>query len=190
MIDQIFSEFWFVLIVYQYTRILQRKYSFWNWFKFFRHLDSFKSNFKHHQLSLAYWVKCSHRNPWCRGRAGARRSRRFCWWSSSRVRLREGDWVDINKDKNSIFSIGLDNDNILKWNIAFSGPSDTLLEVRSSYLSPQGGYYQAQLLFPDDFPNNPPKMKFLTQMWHPNISKEGNVCISILHASGEDQLNQ
>jgi ubiquitin-conjugating enzyme E2 G1 len=104
--------------------------------------------------------------------------------------LREGDWVDINKDKNSIFSIGLDNDNILKWNIAFSGPSDTLLEVRSSYLSPQGGYYQAQLLFPDDFPNNPPKMKFLTQMWHPNISKEGNVCISILHASGEDQLNQ
>jgi ubiquitin-conjugating enzyme E2 G1 len=32
----------------------------------------------------------------------------------------------------------------------------------------------------------PPKMIFLTEMWHPNIYTDGTVCISILHAPGED----
>lgn len=43
--------------------------------------------------------------------------------------------------------------------------------------------------FPDDFPNNPPKMKFLTKMYHPNIYPDGTVCISILHAPGVDAMN-
>lgn len=30
------------------------------------------------------------------------------------------------------------------------------------------GFFRAQLKFPDDFPNNPPEMKFLSEMWHPN----------------------
>ena len=33
---------------------------------------------------------------------------------------------------------------------------------------------------------NPPKMKFTTPVWHPNIHEDGKVCISILHAPGED----
>lgn len=32
-------------------------------------------------------------------------------------------------------------------------------------------------------------MKFLTQMWHPNIYPDGKVCISILHPPGIDPLN-
>jgi ubiquitin-conjugating enzyme E2 G1 len=32
-----------------------------------------------------------------------------------------------------------------------------------------------------------PKMKFITEIWHPNISKTGDVCISILHDPGEDK---
>ena len=42
------------------------------------------------------------------------------------------------------------------------------------------------MTFPDDYPNNPPKMIFKTPMWHPNIYPDGNVCISILHAPGFD----
>lgn len=30
-------------------------------------------------------------------------------------------------------------------------------------------------------------MRFLTEMWHPNIYPDGRVCISILHAPGDDQ---
>ena len=32
-------------------------------------------------------------------------------------------------------------------------------------------------------------MRFKSQMWHPNIYKDGKVCISILHAPGVDPLN-
>ena len=35
----------------------------------------------------------------------------------------------------------------------------------------------------------PPKMKFINEMWHPNIYPDGNICISILHKPGTDQLN-
>ncbi|XP_041348119.1 probable ubiquitin-conjugating enzyme E2 7 isoform X2 [Gigantopelta aegis] len=30
-------------------------------------------------------------------------------------------------------------------------------------------------------------MKFISEIWHPNIDKEGNVCISILHEPGDDK---
>ena len=43
--------------------------------------------------------------------------------------------------------------------------------------------------FPDDFPNNPPDMIFLSKMWHPNIYADGKVCISILHKPGTDAFN-
>jgi len=33
----------------------------------------------------------------------------------------------------------------------------------------------------------PPKMRFITPMWHPNIYSDCGVCISILHAPGDDQ---
>jgi len=47
-------------------------------------------------------------------------------------------------------------------------------------------YLKRFLKFPSDYPLNPPKMKFTSEMWHPNIYLDGNVCISILHAPGED----
>jgi ubiquitin-protein ligase len=31
-------------------------------------------------------------------------------------------------------------------------------------------------------------MKFVTEIWHPNIDKNGDVCISILHEPGDDKF--
>ncbi|KAM0751018.1 ubiquitin-conjugating enzyme [Meredithblackwellia eburnea MCA 4105] len=77
------------------------------------------------------------------------------------------------------FSAGLvDDDNVFEWEITIFGPTDTLYEE---------GIYRARLTFPEDFPLNPPKMRFITEMWHPNIYKNGDVCISILHPPGADQ---
>ena len=53
--------------------------------------------------------------------------------------------------------------------------------------SSEGGFFKCHLNFPKDYPQKPPKMKFLTEIWHPNIEKGGNVCISILHEPGEDR---
>ena len=41
------------------------------------------------------------------------------------------------------------------------------------------------MTFPQDFPINPPEMKFVTPMWHPNIYDDGRVCISILHKADD-----
>ncbi|KAJ3211323.1 peptide-N4-(N-acetyl-beta- glucosaminyl)asparagine amidase [Dinochytrium kinnereticum] len=46
--------------------------------------------------------------------------------------------------------------------------------------------WEATLSFPPEYPLLPPKMKFVTEMWHPNVYTSGDVCISILHAPGED----
>lgn len=52
----------------------------------------------------------------------------------------------------------------------------------------RGGIFTAKLIFPPDYPLSPPKMKFTCEMFHPNIFTDGRVCISILHAPGDDPL--
>ncbi|VDO50659.1 unnamed protein product [Brugia timori] len=76
------------------------------------------------------------------------------------------------------FSAGLQGDDIYKWEVLVIGPPDTLYE---------GGFFKALLEFPKEYPLLPPKMKFISEIWHPNIDKEGNVCISILHEPGDDR---
>ena len=44
------------------------------------------------------------------------------------------------------------------------------------------------MVFPKDYPNNPPSVRFVSEMWHPNVYNDGEVCISILHAPGDNPL--
>lgn len=32
----------------------------------------------------------------------------------------------------------------------------------------EGGFFNARLTFPKDYPNSPPKCRFTSEMWHPN----------------------
>ncbi len=41
--------------------------------------------------------------------------------------------------------------------------------------------------FTEKYPFAPPTFKFLRPIFHPNIYADGKVCISILHAPGEDE---
>eukprot|EP00040_Diaphanoeca_grandis_P003881 m.26257 g.26257 ORF g.26257 m.26257 type:complete len:168 (-) comp15333_c0_seq1:231-734(-) len=86
---------------------------------------------------------------------------------------------DLKKNPVEGFSAGLANeDDIYKWDIMVMGPPDTIFE---------GGYFKAQLTFPTEYPVKPPKLVFQSKMWHPNVYKSGEVCISILHEPGEDK---
>lgn len=80
---------------------------------------------------------------------------------------------------NEYFSVGLINDDIYRWKVIIFGPKDTPFE---------GGIFMAEMKFPIQYPEEPPTFKFITPMWHPNIDKDGNVCISILHKSGNDDF--
>jgi len=86
---------------------------------------------------------------------------------------------DLKKSPVEGFSAGLvDESNVFEWEIIIIGPPDTLYE---------GGVFKAKLSFPPDYPNMPPKMKFISDIWHPNVYPTGEVCISILHPPGEDK---
>jgi ubiquitin-conjugating enzyme (huntingtin interacting protein 2) len=52
------------------------------------------------------------------------------------------------------------------------GPKDTPYE---------GGVFQISIMIPPSYPFEPPKMKFMTKIWHPNISSvTGAICLDIL----------
>ena len=37
-----------------------------------------------------------------------------------------------------------------------------------SFVFSEGGMFKAHMLFPKEYPHRPPKMKFVSEMWHPN----------------------
>eukprot|EP00457_Paulinella_chromatophora_P013351 gb/GEZN01013642.1/.p1 GENE.gb/GEZN01013642.1/~~gb/GEZN01013642.1/.p1 ORF type:complete len:190 (+),score=24.60 gb/GEZN01013642.1/:130-699(+) len=89
---------------------------------------------------------------------------------------------DLTKNPVDGFSVGLEDDSIYKWRVMMEGPEDTPFE---------GGYFPASLTFPKEYPNKPPVMMFLTAgFFHPNVYKDGKVCISILHEAKEDKFNK
>ncbi|UJR28509.1 hypothetical protein I4U23_009747 [Adineta vaga] len=63
------------------------------------------------------------------------------------------------------------SDNIFQWNAILDGPEDSLFEDASFVLT---------LKFPQDYPNHPPDVKFVTKVFHPNIYMDGSICLDIL----------
>jgi ubiquitin-conjugating enzyme E2 G1 len=86
---------------------------------------------------------------------------------------------DLNKSSVDGFSAGLvSEDDPFRWAVTVLGPPDTPFE---------GGLFRAELTFPPEYPMLPPRMRFLPPIpWHPNVYRNGEVCISILHPPGDD----
>ena len=65
----------------------------------------------------------------------------------------------------------IDTNNISKWTAIIKGPPDTPFEK---------GEFEIELRFGNDYPVKPPSVKFITPMFHPNIYKDGKICVDIL----------
>ena len=68
-------------------------------------------------------------------------------------------------------SAGPVGDDIFHWEAILLGPSGTPYE---------GGSFHLDILFSQDYPFKPPKCKFTTRIYHPNINSSGGICLDIL----------
>jgi ubiquitin-conjugating enzyme E2 G1 len=103
--------------------------------------------------------------------------------NSKAIKRLQNEIKDIKKQDYREFSINYNEDNILEWEVLIYGPEETDFE---------GGVFKAKMSFPNDYPFNPPSVKLISDIWHPNIynsgERKGEVCISILHV-GKDEYN-
>ena len=63
-----------------------------------------------------------------------------------------------------------DQKNILKWRALIQGLEGPW----------QDGVFELEMNFPEDYPQYPPKVKFITPIFHPNVYNNGNICLDIL----------
>jgi ubiquitin-protein ligase len=85
--------------------------------------------------------------------------------------------------KSSEMFVHVDDDNIRQFKVLFFGPEDSVFH---------NGVFVFDIIIPDNYPFNPPKVTFLTGgvvggRMHPNLYQEGKVCLSILNTWGSNE---
>uniref|UniRef100_A0A061SN75 Ubiquitin-conjugating enzyme E2 D/E n=2 Tax=Tetraselmis sp. GSL018 TaxID=582737 RepID=A0A061SN75_9CHLO len=82
------------------------------------------------------------------------------------------EYKDLLKDPPTSCSAGPCNQNdMFHWQATIMGPEGTPY---------QGGVFNVKIQFPPDYPFKPPKVSFLTKVYHPNINSNGSICLDIL----------
>jgi len=62
-------------------------------------------------------------------------------------------------------------DNLRYFDVTIQGPDGSPF---------QNGIFRLELFLPEEYPMAPPKVRFLTKIYHPNIDKLGRICLDIL----------
>ncbi|KAF9193736.1 Ubiquitin-conjugating enzyme E2 1 [Haplosporangium sp. Z 767] len=92
---------------------------------------------------------------------------------AGRIRRIQKEIADCQRDQASLIDLALVEDgNIMHMKGRFPGPEGTPYE---------GGMYQVDIILSDAYPFQPPKVKFDTKIYHPNVSSQtGAICLDIL----------
>ena len=89
--------------------------------------------------------------------------------ASRRIQREYLEFVRIEEISAYGIQLGLVGDDFTELEGTIEGPPDTPYE---------GGTYKLEIKIPDTYPFNPPKVRFLTKIWHPNVcSVTGAICL-------------
>lgn len=89
---------------------------------------------------------------------------------ASAKRIRK-ELEEIKNDPPTNCSAGVDGDDIYNWTATIMGPAGTPYH---------GGVFYLNITFPQNYPFKPPKVHFVTKIYHPNINSGGGICLDIL----------
>lgn len=87
-------------------------------------------------------------------------------------------------------------ENLRYFDVIIAGPDQSPFEGKAFciyiYLTKRlnilvGGIFHLELFLPEDYPMGPPKVRFLTKIYHPNIDKLGRICLDILKGKREQK---
>lgn len=80
--------------------------------------------------------------------------------------------LEIDGGENyNILKVELIENKLTHWNVLIKGPKDTAYE---------NGIFKLDITFGNSFPFQAPKIKFITKIFHPNVSNSGDICLDIL----------
>ncbi|WZN62604.1 ubiquitin-conjugating enzyme [Chloropicon roscoffensis] len=81
------------------------------------------------------------------------------------------DFKKLTKDPPTGISGSPVPENIMRWNAVIFGPENTPWD---------GGTFRLVLEFTEDYPNKAPNVKFVSEIFHPNVYADGSICLDIL----------
>jgi ubiquitin-conjugating enzyme E2 D len=87
--------------------------------------------------------------------------------------------LELQKDPPLNCSAGSIGDDLFKWEATIIGPPDSCYE---------GGIFKLSIEFPENYPFKPPKVAFITRIYHPNINRSGSICLDILNKNWSPAL--
>ncbi|KAK2955870.1 putative Ubiquitin-conjugating enzyme E2-17 kDa [Blattamonas nauphoetae] len=65
----------------------------------------------------------------------------------------------------------ISDENLFEWDAVLVGPSESIWE---------GGMFPMKLSFSEQYPDKPPSVKFLCEVFHPNVFPNGQICLDII----------